>query len=147
MIPTGLIARKVTVSPETQCWEWNGYKHDGYGRFSINSNRIMAHRYAYEQLIGPIPEGLVLDHLCRNRPCVNPRHLRVVTRTVNSTENTESVTMENKSKTHCDNGHPFTEANTYPTGDGRRCRICAKEYQKKYKQRKNIYLGAMPCAI
>lgn len=66
---------------ESGCWEWQGGKGQGYGQAVSHDYpyRKMAHRYSYELLVGPIPEGLVIDHLCRNRSCVNPEHLEAVT--------------------------------------------------------------------
>ena len=103
------------------CWTWAGarYTH-GYGYHSDGTARIPAHRWAYEHLIGPIPEGLVLDHLCHNRACVNPWHLDPVTTLVNN-RRTESAT-----KTHCVHGHRLAGNNLYrhPTHGRRGCRTC-----------------------
>jgi hypothetical protein len=72
------------VTKTEGCWEWKGAKDgDGYGHLGVAGSVVGAHRYAYELLVGPIPEGLHLDHLCRNRPCVNPDHLEPVTQAVN----------------------------------------------------------------
>jgi hypothetical protein len=76
--------RHVVRDPDTECWEWTAArKNGGYGSFAIGKGNVYAHRFAYEMLVGPIPEGLELDHLCRNRGCVNPDHLEPVTRQVN----------------------------------------------------------------
>ena len=61
------------------CWEWEWGKSDGYGVFYVKSTLILAHRFAYETLVDTIPDGLCLDHLCRNRSCVNPAHIEIVT--------------------------------------------------------------------
>jgi hypothetical protein len=75
---------RFAVSLKTGCWEWCGeLSSNGYGRVWRNNKRIAAHRAYYEQEVGPIPDGLQLDHLCRNRRCVNPDHLEPVTRTEN----------------------------------------------------------------
>lgn len=71
------------VDPETGCWVWRGCKRNGYGFARKDHRNVMAHRRMYELHVGPIHEGMQLDHLCRNRACVNPEHLEVVTQTVN----------------------------------------------------------------
>lgn len=104
------------------CWTWTSFiDRDGYGLF--HNKRIggtkRAHRLAYESSIGPIPEALVLDHLCRNRACVRPSHLEPVTDKVNAERGMVAQ------KTHCIRGHEFTEKNTYIRSNGTRsCRDC-----------------------
>lgn len=108
------------------CWQWTGYAVDGYGQHA----GTQAHRYAYTELVGPIPEGLTIDHLCRNRSCVNPDHMEPVTRA----ENTRRAFAL---KTHCKRGHEFDAANTYRTKGGHRsCRKCTSLSQQRYQQRK-----------
>jgi hypothetical protein len=119
------------------CWEWTGGKwNNGYGYLSVSTdtvkNRLVcAHRVSYEFLVGPIDEGLHLDHLCRNPGCVNPQHLEPVTRKVNILRGT-SPFAENARKTHCPHGHEYDEANTLiirRKGKGtleRHCRACGR---------------------
>ena len=112
------------------CWEWTAAKRGGYGVFGLGTRSdglIRAHRYAYAELVGPIPEGLQLDHLCRNRPCVNPEHLEPVTGRENTLRG-ESPQAQNARKTHCPRGHAYDLLNTYSGGKGgRQCDICRKE--------------------
>lgn len=115
------------------CWIWTGARTTkGYGQFRHEGVRVLAHRYSYEIHVGPIPEGLTLDHLCRNHPCVNPAHLEPVTMAENLARGT-SPTAINGAKTHCIRRHPFDEANTWIEGNGRRhCRTCARNrYRRK----------------
>lgn len=111
------------------CWIWTGcLTHDGYGRFWFANKTVLAHRFAYEHLVGPIPNDLTCDHLCRNRACVNPAHIELVT----VKENTRRGSG-NYGKTHCIRGHEFTPENTYTNRNKRQCRKCQKIHIEKYK--------------
>ena len=112
-----------------ECKLWNKYlDKDGYGTFYFKQKVRKAHRVAYFMKNGSIPEGMVIDHTCKNRSCVNTKHLRVVTRTQNTMENSNSVGAVNKSKTHCKNGHVFDRFY-----DQRYCSICQKEKTKRLR--------------
>ena len=111
------------------CWNWTATTSSGYGTFKINKKTNLSHRLSYEDFYGKIPKGLQIDHLCRNKRCVNPEHLEAVT----SRENTmrgNNITAVNARKTHCKYGHKFTEENTYlfdsKEGKKRCCRICRR---------------------
>lgn len=123
------------------CWEWLGTRNaKGYGMFSTGDPKaprmMSAHRWSYRHWVGPLPAGdRVLDHICRNRPCCNPKHLRVVTWRTNALLG-EGPTAINARKTHCVNGHEFTPDNTKPGANGSRvCRACHRERNRAYKAR------------
>lgn len=120
------------------CWQWTaGSYADGYGGFHLDGRYIGAHRAAWFLLVGDVPDGLVLDHLCRNRRCVNPEHLEPVT----STENTArgvGVAAMNARKTHGPCGHPYDVF----TPSGRRyCRSCRNAYILAHKRARFERLG------
>lgn len=108
------------------CWEWTGriHKDTGYGYFNDGtSRRVLAHVFAWESLIGPVPAGLELDHRCRNRACVNPDHLEPVTHA----ENMARAIYPARHQTHCKNGHPLSGENLrIETNGARRCRACRR---------------------
>lgn len=110
------------VDKTATCWLWTRGKSDGYGVFHIKRIPRGAHRVAYELLVGPIPEGLELDHRCRNRACVNPAHLEPVPHRVNVKRG-----LSGQLKNECRKGHEYTEENTYHAPSGKRfCRACKK---------------------
>ena len=108
------------------CWLWEGTRSpNGYGSIQVGYTQL-AHRVAYELLIGPIPEGLTLDHLCRVRACVNPKHLEPVSVRENILRGVGLAAM-NVLKTHCPQGHTYDILNTYFYPDGKRaCRTCRR---------------------
>jgi hypothetical protein len=121
-------AEKVALT-ESGCFEWiASLNNTGYGTFAIGGGRsTVAHRWSYEYHVGPIPDGLHLDHLCRNRRCVNPDHLEPVTISENLLRGI-GVGQSNTTKTHCPAGHSYTEDNTYyaPSRLNRMCRTCRR---------------------
>ena len=123
------------VDADGPCWLWTAScQSAGYGQFVINGRPQVAHRVAWELLVGPIPPRMQLDHLCRVPRCVNPDHLRVVTMQANIAASPISAL----GKTHCKNGHRFDEANTL-TGKGRRqCRTCHREREARRHQRRRV---------
>lgn len=131
----GIIYKPITlerfwskVKKTKSCWNWIGAKDsDGYGQFK-HKKQFKAHRFAYELIKGKISKGLQIDHLCRNRKCVNPDHLEAVT----PLENQLRGISKNRNKTHCKQGHPFDVINTYFRKNGRRqCRMCGRIYARK----------------
>lgn len=126
--------RYVIPSDPWRCWPWIGTRdRDGYGhldRPGRGTGNVLAHRYSYESFIGPIPDGLDLDHLCRTPSCVNPWHLEPVTRAENTRRGTAiAVRVQRKhDRTHCKYGHEFTEENTYLRSNGTKsCRVCTRD--------------------
>ncbi|MEU9576278.1 HNH endonuclease signature motif containing protein [Streptomyces chilikensis] len=122
----------------TPCLTWTVHKMpNGYGRFSVNRTPQYAHRVAYEALVEPTPEGLVIDHLCRNRACVNVAHMEAVTNRINILRG-QTVTGANAAKTHCKHGHPFSPENTRLTSNGRRaCRTCHRIWREQRTAREH----------
>jgi hypothetical protein len=103
------------------CWIWLGScDRNGYGVFTYYGKH-MAHRFIYEWYVGPIPDGLDLDHLCKNKSCVNPEHVEPVTRQVN-------IQRKYERRGTCPAGHKYSEQNTHIGSNGyRKCRVCDRE--------------------
>jgi hypothetical protein len=117
------------------CWLWTGGKSpNGYGHFSDRPWQGGAHRWAYEHLVGPIPSGLCLDHLCRVRHCVRPEHLEPITQRENLLRG-RTLQAANRAKTHCIHGHPFDDENTLIYREHRYCRTCHRERERHRRAR------------
>lgn len=117
------------VEKSDGCWMWTGAKDkDGYGQTAIGHHHLHAHRVAYELMVGPLPDELVTDHLCRTPSCVNPAHIEPVTVRENVLRGV-SLAAANAVKTHCPQGHPLSGDNVFSvTGQrGRRCRTCHRK--------------------
>ena len=126
------------------CWEWRGLTTNGYGRFPARTGASKAcihraHRVAWELMRGPIGAGLQLDHVCRNRRCVNPDHLEVVTNAVNVLRGVGPSAI-NARRTHCSNGHAFSVENTRigPRNGRRICRACNRIGKRLAAARKGL---------
>lgn len=130
------------VPAENGCLIWpSALSRKGYGRTSIRHENHHVHRVVWEHLIGPIPEGLEPDHLCRNKACSNVEHLELVTRRENLLRGTSPMAI-NAQKTECHRSHPFTEENTYLDKCGRRhCRTCQRERQSGYRAARRAALA------
>ena len=129
------ILARVDVS---DCWVWTGScNHKGYGRVGFGGRQWAVHRLIWEQLVGPIPEGLELDHLCRNPPCVNPDHLEPVTHRENLLRSS-GITARAAKVTACPQGHLYTPENSRLRARGRReCRTCRRlRHQIRKRQRR-----------
>ena len=122
------------------CWSWPGAKVNGYGLVGAGGRggkQLLVHRATYEMFVGPIPDGYVIDHLCRNRACCNPDHLEAVTMRENLMRGIGPTRM-NALKTHCHRGHEFSPENTKYTKEGWRfCRACDAERGRAYRARRN----------
>ena len=117
------------------CWEWIGAKTDGYGTIGINYSRVRAHRFMYILANGPINSNLTIDHLCRNRGCVNPDHLESVSLGVNILRGNGHCAI-NARKTHCKRGHVFSGRNLMLVPGGRKCRACHNNKVKMWYRRR-----------
>lgn len=134
---------KVSPEPNTGCWLWAGDTNGKYGSMGICENgkmhRVYAHRLSYELYIGPIPDGLQIDHKCRMKFCVNPDHLRPVTVLQNIMHTPPGIRGNNQIKTHCKRGHPFTGTNLRFDPIGRAvCRECANMHSRNASARERL---------
>ncbi len=145
-----LLARlESRIDKTSECWIWKGkIDYTGYGSFGMRENGVSrtraAHKIVYEVLVGPIPDGMQLDHDCHDpticvdncphRLCVNPSHLAIVTPRQNVLRS-NGIAAKNAVKMHCLNGHAFDEANTYidRKKGSRLCRKCRDAASLKYK--------------
>jgi hypothetical protein len=126
MTARAYVLERCVPEPNTGCWLWLlSCNQFGYGQARFNGKNMRAQRLSYEAFVGKIPDGLVLDHLCRVRSCVNPNHLEPVSTRENVLRGV-GVTARNAQLTHCKSGHALTPDNTY-VGDRRReCRACKR---------------------
>jgi hypothetical protein len=122
------------VNRTDACWLWTGAGSGGYGRFWYEGRVQPAHRVSYEWQVGPIPDGLYIDHLCRTPACVNPEHLEPVTQKANVDRGIANDWQ--RAKTECPQGHAYNADNTKWYEGRRYCRACARAYSLNYVRRK-----------
>ncbi len=136
--PLGRFAKSVQLTPGHDCWEWisgRGGSNGAYSQLAINGKKIYGHRYAYELFTGPIPDNLVINHLCRNKLCVNPKHLEATTQKKNIQH---AVSGKPRIKI-CKRGHEQVEENIYTFPSGiQTCRPCTYLAVNNYNTRKDI---------
>jgi hypothetical protein len=130
-----MLRRRTVIDQKTGCWNWTGAKmKGGYGAVTFSRNgekqTKLVHRVAYEMRRGPIPDGMTIDHLCRNPGCLNPDHLEAVTMAENIRRGTQG--QYQRAKTHCRRGHAYTPENTLIVRGGRNCKTCARAATRRW---------------
>lgn len=121
------------VEDSAGCWVWQGWKDNGYGRIRSKGQVYKVHRVSYEYLVHEIPDGLVIDHLCSNRSCINPYHMEPVTQAINAARVDQTPKMNG---THCGNQHPLDIDNVYMYQGLRKCKTCRRDTQRRFRENK-----------
>ena len=142
--PIERFTEKVQVT-DAGCWQWLAYcGENGYGRFYLAGKGWLAHRWSYEHHVGPVPAGLQIDHLCRNRGCVNPEHMEPVTPAENVRRSVGPQAARNRyaAMTHCKRGHAYDETNTrIDSKGGRVCLTCKRaKAREHYEKNRDAYI-------
>jgi hypothetical protein len=138
---------KVNKKADDECWEWTAAKSSkGYGQFALNKIAKSTHRISYIIHKGEIPDGLMICHTCNNPPCINPNHLYAGTSSDNMEQSVREMRHHEQSKTHCKNGHEFTEENTFlrvrkGRGITRVCRECKRKSDRQRVKATRSTLG------
>jgi hypothetical protein len=133
-----LTTEALAINLDAPCFLWTGRTTKGYGVISIKGKETYVHRYMWEQMRGPIPAGLEIDHLCRVPRCVNPQHLEPVTHTENLRRG-NGWGGRHARTTHCPKGHPYDEANTQYSQGQRKCAECHRVRQRAYNKQKRLH--------
>lgn len=129
------ILSRVEKINHSGCWEWQGNINDnGYGRIGINKKNYYVHRVSYDLFFGITNLDNVIDHICRNRKCCNPDHLREVDSFENVIENSESLPSKRFNQKECLRGHLLSGENVYKYKNKRYCKSCRADYHKTYKR-------------
>lgn len=141
---------RLNMSDPDACWPWPGSDDgQGYGQLKSNNKNYRAHKYFYEHLVGPVPDGMVLDHTCHDpsvcglgntcphRKCCNPKHLNPTTNKRNILRGGGEA-ARNAAKTHCTKGHEFTPENTYSQRNGKGCRTCRNASAREARARQKL---------
>jgi hypothetical protein len=129
------LIRLSEMDTETGCRVWTGaVVASGYGKISLPAGRVGAHRVAYETWVGQLPQGMTVDHLCRNRRCINPAHMEAVHGRANTLRG-EGMTAKRARQTHCKRGHELTGGNVYLWRTSRICRTCRRERDERKRAR------------
>jgi hypothetical protein len=138
-LPDASVGFWARVDRSGECWTWlRSVNSKGYGTLRWNGQPAGAHRVAYELVKGPIPARMVIDHLCRNRRCVNPDHLEAVTCGENLRRGQIRQNNGNLAKVRCPAGHPYDPVNTYLDPSGRRqCKTCRRA---EVRRRRSSYV-------
>lgn len=133
--------KRLIKGTEEECWNWSGDKAtNGYSRLRDSSGKkVGAHRLSYTIFKGEIPEALEIDHLCRNRWCLNPAHLEAVTTKTNVLRGIGPAAF-NSHKTHCIRGHPLSGGNLILKNNKRNCRICVQLWDREYQRNRRLKL-------
>lgn len=132
--------KRVNKNAPNGCWQWLGSQNGrGYAQWHIGGKTIYVHRYAYNMLVGEVPDGFIIDHLCRNRSCVNPKHMELVTQQENILRGV-GISAQASLATHCPQGHPYDEENTYVYQGRRYCRACGRKRTSDYEKRTKRWL-------
>ena len=140
--PIHIRLMRIKRDEKTGCWIWQGTgNRQGYGMIRYDGRPQPAHRVAYEIMVGPIPAGMTLDHLCRVPRCINPNHLEIVTHRINVLRGI-GPTAKNAKKKACLQGHDLTGRNLITRRDGRECRTCANRRSRIYQRGRRARLAA-----